>query len=228
MEAQRSREISRPHLMNSRAKTHAISLWFPKACAPSKSSCCFQPSKLGQCVFHFPPFPCSSAGRWKSTQWVGQWLDTELQGKQEARTKHPARQAACLLTLASAILPTSPEWAVPHLRQSMQWHFQVGLRCHLDGQQENHGLGSHRHMGQRRWGIIHLSLTQNPCCQSLLCPLTPVSCSWTGISCSSMKKKKGHHSPSLILWHFIMHLKGKTTGRFTHLYIQLNNPLFNK
>ena len=39
----------------------------------------------------------------------GQWLDTELQGKQEAHTQQPASQAACLLTLASAILPTSPE-----------------------------------------------------------------------------------------------------------------------
>lgn len=118
----------------------------------SKFPCCLQPSQLGQSVFDFSlffMFLCREMGSPPSGE--GQWLDIEFQGKQEAHTKQPASRRLVCWPWPWSSSPHPLEWAVPHLRWSVQWHFQVDVCCHLDDQQENCRLGSQRHTDKKWW-----------------------------------------------------------------------------
>lgn len=178
--------------MNSRAKTHAISLWFPKACAPSKSPCCFQPSKLAQCVFDFPLFPCSSAGDGSPPSGEGQWLDTDLQGKQRKLwLSQLARQLVCWQW------PQYPHisWvssSTPEIIYAMTFPGRITLP--LGRPARGPWAGVTQTQGSKVMGN-NPSFTFLKILVARVFALTPAPCSWTGISCSSMKKKKkkGHH-----------------------------------
>lgn len=100
------------------------------------------------------------------------WTQSFRVNRKLTQSSQPVSQAACVLTLALVILPTSPERAVPYLRSSRQWHFQVGFCCYVDSQQENQGLGSSKHPDSRWWVIIRLLSTQNIFHPSLPCSLT--------------------------------------------------------
>lgn len=138
--------------------------------------------------FPFSMFLCREMGSPPSRE--GQWLDTELQGKQEAHTKQPASRAACLLTLAFVILPTSL-WmssSTPEMIYAMTFPGRFLLPLGWPAREPE--MGSRRHTDQW-WWVINILYSHKIFAAWVLfvcLPLPPTSCCWTGISCSSMKK----------------------------------------
>lgn len=91
-------------------------------------------------------------GDGKSTQW-GRTMTGHKNfrvNRKLTQSSQPAGQLVCWPWPWSSS-PHPLEWAVPHLRWSMKWHFQVGFCCHLNDQQESYRRGSQRHTDKKWW-----------------------------------------------------------------------------
>lgn len=145
-----------PTSVHGRTQTRAMSLWSSVASSCYVSMLLVSISSWTICFWFFPfsMFLCREMGNPPSRE--GQWLDTELQGKQEAHTKQPDSQAACLLTLDFVILPTCLRMSssIPEMVFAMT--FPCGFLRPLGRPAREPQVGSHRHIDQR-WWVINIS-----------------------------------------------------------------------
>lgn len=137
--------------------------------------------------FQFSPFSMFLYREMGSApSWEGQWLDTELQDKQEAHTKQPASPGSLSADLGLCHPPH-----IPLNEQFHTWeHFQVGFCCRLNDQQESQRLGLHRHIHRLKMvGNKQLSFTQIFAVWVSFAYLpTHTPCSWIGLPCTSLEK----------------------------------------